>query len=113
VLKWHAKKGHGPCIKANAAHNSPRNTCHEIIIFCAALSETTGVASVVEGAKEVGNTVGERTLGDHKLGLKMGHAFKCLKVIGKFIETTHGKRFTKMRIADRHSEDANTIVDNW
>jgi hypothetical protein len=81
VPKRHAKERLGPRIKADTTSSPARNTTHEVVITCTTTGETPRIASMMESTEKMSNTMGERALGNRKLGLEMRHAPKSLKVI--------------------------------
>jgi hypothetical protein len=110
VPKRHAKERLGSRIKTDTTSSPARYTTHEVVITRTTTGETPRIASMMEGAEKMSDTMGERTLGNRKLGLEMRHAPKCLKVVLQSIEPTLSEGFTELIVPNRDAKNAQAIV---
>ena len=65
---------------------------------------------MMEGTEKMCDPVGERTLGNRKLGLEMRHAPKSLKDVLQIIEPTLSEGFTELITSDRDTKNSQAIM---
>jgi hypothetical protein len=67
---------------------------------------------MVKGTEEVSETVGERALGNRKLGLEVRHADEGFKVVFQLSQAALSKGIAELLVTDGDSQDAQTITDD-